>query len=227
MLLHRVAGHIRQHDWFAILIDLIVVVVGVFLGLQASNWNDARLAEEDEVLLLERLVIDLKAIENEAKAKAEFIGESQLRIEDTAAMVRGKTVAPERDPLQSGIESILAMPGTLERSTAYLELLAGGMRRISDDRLREAIVRHDGALLDAKESQAIRRTISEPYLQKLQRLRFLLDEAEPAKAIQLSGGELEVRLALKGLNEIYSDERAQLQYVLKRTQRLLGLLGGK
>ena len=38
----RLAGHLRQQDWAAVAIDLAIVVLGVFLGIQASNWNDER-----------------------------------------------------------------------------------------------------------------------------------------------------------------------------------------
>ncbi len=42
MSLRTLAGRIRQHDWLAVAIELLVVVAGVFIALQASNWNDAR-----------------------------------------------------------------------------------------------------------------------------------------------------------------------------------------
>jgi hypothetical protein len=41
MLLRRVAEHVRQQHWTAIGIDLAIVVLGVFIGLQVANWNQA------------------------------------------------------------------------------------------------------------------------------------------------------------------------------------------
>jgi hypothetical protein len=202
----------------------MVVVVGVFLGLQASNWNEARLARVDEAVLIERFVSDLEAIEVEANLKAEFIGENQGRIEEVAALVQSDAAASDSDALKTEVGRIVAMPGTIERSPTYLELLTGGMRRITDDDLREAIVKHDGMLLDAKETQAIRRAYMESYVARLHRLRLLLDEVEPARAIELSGGALEIRLALMRLHEIYNSERSKLRDVLKSTQQLLGML---
>lgn len=43
MLLRSITEHVRTQNWSAIWIDLVIVVVGVFLGIQVSNWNDARL----------------------------------------------------------------------------------------------------------------------------------------------------------------------------------------
>ena len=42
MILSRIARHMKQQHWTGVLIELVIVVVGVFLGLQAQNWNQAR-----------------------------------------------------------------------------------------------------------------------------------------------------------------------------------------
>ena len=42
MLFRRFGRHIAEHDWFAVLVDLGVLVLGIFLGLQVTNWNDER-----------------------------------------------------------------------------------------------------------------------------------------------------------------------------------------
>ena len=42
MSLRTIAVRIRQHDWLAVAIELLVVVAGVFIALQVSNWNDDR-----------------------------------------------------------------------------------------------------------------------------------------------------------------------------------------
>ena len=43
MLLRRITEHVRAQNWFAVGIDFVIVVVGVFIGIQVSNWNDKRL----------------------------------------------------------------------------------------------------------------------------------------------------------------------------------------
>jgi len=42
VILRRVIEHVRHQEWTAIWIDLAIVVVGVFIGIQVSNWNEAR-----------------------------------------------------------------------------------------------------------------------------------------------------------------------------------------
>ena len=43
MVVRRIREHVATHNWFAVSVDLLIVVAGVFLGIQASNWNEARI----------------------------------------------------------------------------------------------------------------------------------------------------------------------------------------
>ncbi len=51
MILRRVIENIREQSWTAIAIDFVIVVVGVFLGIQGSNWNTAQAEKARERLL--------------------------------------------------------------------------------------------------------------------------------------------------------------------------------
>ncbi|MEX6632515.1 hypothetical protein [Hyphococcus lacteus] len=42
MILRRIATAFRRQDWFTVLVETMIVVMGVFLGIQVANWNDAR-----------------------------------------------------------------------------------------------------------------------------------------------------------------------------------------
>jgi len=41
MILRRITEHVKDQNWFAVGIDFFIVVVGVFIGIQVSNWNEA------------------------------------------------------------------------------------------------------------------------------------------------------------------------------------------
>ncbi len=55
MILRRVIEHVKAQNWTAVALDFVIVVFGVFIGIQVSNWNEARvsrqLAEETLVRL--------------------------------------------------------------------------------------------------------------------------------------------------------------------------------
>ena len=59
MLLRRLAEAIRNQSWFTVLIEILVVVVGIFIGLQVDGWNDYRKERILERRYLERLSEEL------------------------------------------------------------------------------------------------------------------------------------------------------------------------
>jgi hypothetical protein len=38
----RILQRLKEHDWVAVAIEILIVVVGVLIALQVSNWNDDR-----------------------------------------------------------------------------------------------------------------------------------------------------------------------------------------
>lgn len=55
MLLRRIVEHVRAQNWTAIAIDFVIVVVGVFIGIEVSNWNESRAFEKREQALMREL----------------------------------------------------------------------------------------------------------------------------------------------------------------------------
>ena len=42
MILRSLTRHVREQNWFAVFLDFLIVVVGVFIGIQVANWNAER-----------------------------------------------------------------------------------------------------------------------------------------------------------------------------------------
>jgi len=55
MIYRRVAARLRAQDWLAIAIELAIVIVGVFIGTQVSNWNQARTERSENERVLRNL----------------------------------------------------------------------------------------------------------------------------------------------------------------------------
>lgn len=54
MFFRKIAEHLKTQNWTAIGLELGIVIVGVFIGTQVSNWNQERIEKrETERLLLE------------------------------------------------------------------------------------------------------------------------------------------------------------------------------
>ena len=60
MSLHRVIEHARKQEWTVIGIDLVIVILGVFIGIQVSNWNSERESNARGTVFAERLKADLQ-----------------------------------------------------------------------------------------------------------------------------------------------------------------------
>jgi len=55
--------HLKDQNWFAVGLDMLVVIVGIFLGMQVTEWNEHRKDREDEVEFVNRLHEDLLLVQ--------------------------------------------------------------------------------------------------------------------------------------------------------------------
>lgn len=60
MILRRMTQALRRQDWFTVFVELMIVVLGVFFGLQANNWNEARADRQREAGYLQGLAQDIR-----------------------------------------------------------------------------------------------------------------------------------------------------------------------
>jgi hypothetical protein len=42
MILRRLSQSLKEQNWMAIAIEFVLLVLGVFLGIQVANWNAER-----------------------------------------------------------------------------------------------------------------------------------------------------------------------------------------
>lgn len=62
MILRRIIEHVKKQEWTAIAIDFFIVVAGVFVGLQVSNWNEAAADRRREAAYLLRIHDDIVSL---------------------------------------------------------------------------------------------------------------------------------------------------------------------
>ena len=55
MILQRLTTALRKQDWFTVVIETLIVVFGVFIGLQVQNWTSEQGRRQLEVSYTERL----------------------------------------------------------------------------------------------------------------------------------------------------------------------------
>ena len=61
MLIRRLREEAARQNWLGVALDLAILILGVFLGMQVNNWNAARLDANKGQDYRARLVVDLEA----------------------------------------------------------------------------------------------------------------------------------------------------------------------
>lgn len=61
MIFRRTIANLRAQNWTAIGIELAIVIVGVVIGMQVSNWNQERIARRETDKMLAQLVPELES----------------------------------------------------------------------------------------------------------------------------------------------------------------------
>lgn len=72
MILRRIREHAKGHNWFAVGIDLVIVVLGVFLGTQVSNWNTEWLEHETGQTYRARIIRDLENNQTDLESRTAY-----------------------------------------------------------------------------------------------------------------------------------------------------------
>ena len=80
MILSNLATGLKQRDWGTVAVEVLIVVVGIFIGLQVNDWNQARIDRADIAEYMERVQGDLNRdadffafLANKASAKREAL----------------------------------------------------------------------------------------------------------------------------------------------------------
>ena len=61
MILSKLSETISELKWTSAILELLIVIVGIFVGLQVDGWNEDRKDRIEEQIVLERLAADLEA----------------------------------------------------------------------------------------------------------------------------------------------------------------------
>ena len=139
MILRRIREHVGHHNWFAVAIDFIIVVIGVFVGIQASNWNQARVQRQQAREYRAMLQNDLdENLSNLATRRRYY---SWVRSEAMATLADLKRPADSLDDqfLVHAYQATQILPWALKRNT-YDEIVSvGAMASLGDPLLRDKI----------------------------------------------------------------------------------------
>ena len=146
MLLRSVTKHVADQNWFAVFIDFLIVVVGVFIGIQVANWNadlgNKTLANE----YISRLTVDFENIEQRLKENIQFFDDS-IKANNLVVAVISESIEPDLNNQSEfkkalGIVNSSRIPGC--QSATYLEMQsAGDINLIKNNALKATLTEYN------------------------------------------------------------------------------------
>jgi hypothetical protein len=143
MILRRVIGHFRQQEWTAIAIDFVIVVAGVFVGIQVANWNTDRQNRALAHGYLQRLhheVVDLIDDGAEAAQSSEELNHQLQQVQAYLSAGAGvKTTALGQEHCSAIGRSHIYARGIILPPTLGELLATGRVLLIDDEALRTSI----------------------------------------------------------------------------------------
>jgi hypothetical protein len=140
MILRRVISHFKKQEWTAIAIDFLIVVVGVFVGLQVSNWNAAIQERARAAVYSERLKAELRAELEYATALLEY-NTVASRAGDAAYLGLSGKAAMDDETILINAYRASQYNWYERRRAAFDEIVASGsLALISDVGLRETAI---------------------------------------------------------------------------------------
>lgn len=142
MILRHIREHVTHHNWFAVTIDLLIVVIGVFLGTQASNWNQARIeqqqAREYRAMLRDDLTTNLASLANR-KQYYQWVRSEALA---TADGLRRPVGELGEQFLVDAYQASQIQPWALKRNTYDQIVSVGAMGSLGPPLLRDEIANY-------------------------------------------------------------------------------------
>lgn len=137
----RLATRLRNYDWAAAFIELMIVVVGILIALQVSNWNENRLdrARADSYYrrLHSELLADTQNIDNALKfwGKVSDYGQAAIGSAESNELVDNS----QWKTLLAWYQASQLMPFELEDATYSEMRSSGGMALVDDEDLRKRL----------------------------------------------------------------------------------------
>jgi hypothetical protein len=155
MLFRRLSQSLLAQNWMAISIEFVLLVAGVYLGIQAANWNETRHDRAIEREYLQRLyddmtgsLADYDADSKEARWDAERLAEQALVLR---ALRTGVLADADRAAFDRGLVLFGYVGGPQVRWSTAEELQSTGSMNVIQDVALRGLIGRLNASVERKE----------------------------------------------------------------------------
>ncbi len=166
MIFRRVREHVAHHNWLAVAIDLAIVVIGVFLGTQANNWNQARIERRQARDYRAMLMADLDTNLADLAMRKHYYQWVRSEALETLAELKRPSRDLGEDFLVDSYQASQMQPWALKRNTYDQILSTGAMGSIGSPLLRDRIANY----YVGAEATSANMTALPPFREQLRRI---------------------------------------------------------
>jgi hypothetical protein len=166
MIYKRVAARLRAQDWVAITIELAIVVVGVFIGTQVSNWNASRLEKIETRRMMVQLEPNLKLMTDYFVAARLYYGTTRHYADAALAGWHNDPSVIDADFVKAAYQASQILTFGANSSAWATVLGAEQLRQIEDPAMRNDL----SFLMSADYSQLDLAGVDTPYRQNVRRM---------------------------------------------------------
>ena len=139
-ILGRLTKAVREQNWFAVVLELAIVVLGVVIGFQVTSWGQERTDRDREQEYLHQLVEELRETERLAGAVDSVMARHQYPAGDGLLRTMAASTRPPRDSVVTWLRALYAYaPVHPVLGTAEALIATGDLTLIRSDTLRTAI----------------------------------------------------------------------------------------
>ena len=141
MILARLTRALREQNWLAVAIEFTIVVAGVVIGFQVSQWADDRALEQRREAALERLHDEAEQIVAYHQSHLDLHEHmNALRTEAIERLIANDWADANPADMAQALNSVGILPAAYPPRTVYDELVnAGEFANIGSPELRTAI----------------------------------------------------------------------------------------
>lgn len=147
-MIRKLADHVRQHAWFSVLVDLVVVIAGILIALEVDGWAQNRADAGMEHEYLVRLRVDLQ-IERDRMSDAEDFARDRIDAARLLDRVAANPAASAENPRRViwAIETASWRSFPQINAFVYRELQSSGrLALLRSEPLRRSLAEHYTAL---------------------------------------------------------------------------------
>lgn len=147
MLLRSLTKHVKDQNWFAVALDFFIVVVGILIAFQITNWNEARSDRLQEAAILAQIQDEFTEIQDALERQTQIREGYALDLKNLISGLEGSGPVPDDLAIKRALSAARSTGRRPAQSSAYLQLTSNGdLARLSNENLKDALIRYHARL---------------------------------------------------------------------------------